>query len=284
MSEHQKELILRGRARTRVLQQWYAQHPSPWTPAELERWTAAAQEFERSLDKDKASWFQCGTCHDRKFILVEGLATPCRDCNDFNQADGLKRYANLPDRRWHDKFETFDLDKAPLMREAHQAAFEFANAMSVPWLVIIGEKGCGKTHLLYAVGNKMAETGWKVRFWSVPDLFDCMRAVLDAKDADKTVQVHGVIEEMVYTPAVLLLDDLGTEKQTGWVDEELFQVIDRRYREGKGLMVTTNVSVDALPDRIRDRFLDKEICRVVVTKSTSYRPEKRPPQRGGRKR
>jgi DNA replication protein DnaC len=155
------------------------------------------------------------------------------------------------------------------MAEALKAATEFASRSSVPWLVLAGHIGCGKTHLCYAVANRMTAEGVVVRFWNVAYLLDVIRSTYDQKQTDRNPRES--VEDMVYTPTVLILDDLGAEKPSDWVAEKLFEVIDRRYSEGKGLMVTTNESLAKLSPRVQSRFKDKEMCRIVVTDSPDYR-------------
>ena len=67
---------------------------------------------------------------------------------------------------------------------------------------------------------------------------------------------------------LLILDDFGMERQTEYALEQVFNVVDARYRSGKPLIITTNLSVAELKNpksrdhaRIYDRIL--EMCQPV---------------------
>ena len=78
---------------------------------------------------------------------------------------------------------------------------------------------------------------------------------------------------------LLILDDLGAERGTEYALEQVFAVIDARYRSRKPLIVTTNLTLDVLkhPDdlshaRIYDRIL--EICAPILFGGENLRVEK----------
>ena len=78
---------------------------------------------------------------------------------------------------------------------------------------------------------------------------------------------------------LLILDDLGAERGTEYALEQVFAVIDARYRSRKPLIVTTNLTLNALkhPDdlahaRIYDRIL--EICAPILFGGENLRVEK----------
>ena len=68
---------------------------------------------------------------------------------------------------------------------------------------------------------------------------------------------------------LLIIDDLGAERSTEYAMEQMFSIVDSRYRSGKPLIVTTNLKLDELkhpPDlahaRIYDRILETVFTRV----------------------
>ena len=64
---------------------------------------------------------------------------------------------------------------------------------------------------------------------------------------------------------LLILDDFGVERNTEYSTEQIFNVIDSRYRAGKPLIITTNLALSDFknpPDTARKRIFDRilEIC------------------------
>ena len=77
---------------------------------------------------------------------------------------------------------------------------------------------------------------------------------------------------------LLILDDLGTERSSEYALGIVFSVIDRRYRSGRPLIVTTNLPIKQLKEetniekkRIYDRIL--EMCVPLYVGGSSYRSD-----------
>ena len=64
---------------------------------------------------------------------------------------------------------------------------------------------------------------------------------------------------------LLVLDDLGVERPTEWVLEQLYRIIDTRYRALGRLIITTNLTPSALTERLGDRIVSRlvQMCRWV---------------------
>ena len=76
--------------------------------------------------------------------------------------------------------------------------------------------------------------------------------------------------------SLLIIDDLGAERSTEYVGENVFNVIDRRYRTGKPLIITTNLHIDTMRNETsidKKRIYDKvfEMCAPVQMKGVSKR-------------
>ena len=77
---------------------------------------------------------------------------------------------------------------------------------------------------------------------------------------------------------LLIIDDLGAERNTGYTMEQMFSIVDSRYRSGKPLIVTTNLKLDELkhpPDlshaRIYDRILER--CAPILLAGKNFRED-----------
>lgn len=143
------------------------------------------------------------------------------------------------------------------VRRAYQFAQEYAEHPQ-GWFVLTGGNGCGKTHLAVAIANACVARGVPVLFIVVPDLLDDLRA---AYAPNSEVSYDETFEEVRSAP-LLILDDLGTQSNTAWADEKLFQIINHRYNAALPTVITTNRSMDELPVRIASRITDPACSRV----------------------
>jgi DNA replication protein DnaC len=70
---------------------------------------------------------------------------------------------------------------------------------------------------------------------------------------------------------VLVLDDLGAERWTEWAEEQLFLLLDYRYRLESPTVVITNEALETLPGRIYSRLGDRVLCQVAYNPAPDYR-------------
>jgi DNA replication protein DnaC len=166
-------------------------------------------------------------------------------------------------------FDTFD----PTVRgtaEAYDLAFAFANNPD-GWLVLVGDYGCGKTHLAAAIANyTLHHMAMGPIFAVVPDLLDYLRTTF-GPDAEATYDERF---NAFRGADLLILDDLGTENATPWAREKLFQIINHRYNERAPLVVTTN-DLDRIDPRIRSRLCDWQLSRHCFLDAGDYRERDR---------
>ena len=134
------------------------------------------------------------------------------------------------------------------------------------WLVMMGTYGCGKTHLAAAVANACVEFGMTTLFLTVPDLMDWLRNSFDAKDTNFEERF-----EEIRNVGLLVLDDLGSQNTTKWANEKLFQIIDYRYVRKLPMVVTTNLTLEDMDDRIRSRLQDPDLCTRVRISAPDFR-------------
>lgn len=126
-------------------------------------------------------------------------------------------------------------------------------------LWLMGSVGTGKTTLAMLVSKAALEAGHSVAIYSLPDLLrDIRRTFGDLPGAPS----HDEFFERLTSVDLLHLDDLGAEKSSEWVLEELYSLINRRYEDQRSVVVTTNLDQDELKRQIGERTVSRlvEIC------------------------
>lgn len=157
--------------------------------------------------------------------------------------------------------------------KACQRAKEYARDPQ-GWLMLWGRYGCGKTHLAAAIANYAVDQNTKVLFTVVPDLLQHLRSTFAPQSE---VQYDELFEAVKMTP-LLILDDLGTEYDTPWTGEKLYQLLNHRYNYELPTVITSNRRLRDLDSRIASRINDRALCCIVIIAAGNYR-EKQPGER-----
>jgi DNA replication protein DnaC len=169
-----------------------------------------------------------------------------------------------------------DASKTRLAMQAIKDACVAYAAAPKGWLVLQGERGVGKTHLAYAIGNAALARGLSVFCHTVPELLDTLRSSYAREGEYEALMadLKGV--------RILVLDDLGAQKETDWSAEKLFEIVNARYRQMLPLVVTTNYAIDQAGCPIDERILsrlrdgiragDAGLVRILRMPVRDYRP------------
>jgi DNA replication protein DnaC len=155
--------------------------------------------------------------------------------------------------------------QAESLELAYNQAFQFAQSLK-GWLMLQGGYGCGKTHLAAAIANFAVSMGVPTLFLTVPDLLDSLRFAYD--DPESTFEQR--FDEIRDAP-LLVMDDFGTQNATGWAREKLFQILNYRYINHLPLVVTTNLLLGEIEERIRSRMEDPDLVTRVHMRTPDYR-------------
>jgi len=121
-----------------------------------------------------------------------------------------------------------------------------------------GSVGSGKTHAAYAIRRRIEEMSIGVRLYSAPEMLDMIRDDFEHKDSYN-------LDRILASRGVLIVDDLGVEKPSEWVSETLFRIVNKRYEEVLPTIVTSNLDLGELSERLGDRIPSRlaEMCDVV---------------------
>lgn len=127
-------------------------------------------------------------------------------------------------------------------------------------LILYGGVGTGKSYGAACIANYLIER-------KTPVCMVNLSSVLNSIGGYQSEEKNSFIADLMRYP-LLILDDVGMERQTEYALEQVFNVIDARYRSGMPLIITTNLSLAELKDpksrdhaRIYDRIL--EMCQPV---------------------
>ncbi len=100
-------------------------------------------------------------------------------------------------------------------------------------LMLYGEAGNGKTFFAECVANALLEKGYFVWMTSI-------RAISGAISANYG-ENRAYLLRRIQAVDLLILDDFGAERDTSYMNEQVYDIINERYKAGMPLMVTTNL-------------------------------------------
>jgi DNA replication protein DnaC len=141
--------------------------------------------------------------------------------------------------------------------QVHQAAKAFADNPR-GWLVFLGPSGSGKTHLACAVANHRLKLGEPVFYITAADLLDHLRSTF-SPSSDTT---YDELFEQVKNVPLLVLDDLGLGSATAWAKEKLEQLLHHRFNARLATIITADVALERMDERLRGHLNDSEFCHV----------------------
>lgn len=180
--------------------------------------------------------------------------------------------AKLGRRFKEDTFDSFI--KRPGTEEAYRKSRKFALEFTKDTdtgLYLWGMPGNGKTKLAGAITNELVSKGYFVIYQKSTELLQRIRETFnrDSTESQQEIMKHLRLCDL------LVLDDIGAEHATGWVEEAMFRIIDMRYEDKKPIVCTSNIPASKLYTvlgmRTSDRIL--EMCELVKNEGESYRQE-----------
>lgn len=130
-------------------------------------------------------------------------------------------------------------------------------------LWLFGDTGTGKTTLAMLVSKAALAAGHSVAIYSLPKLLARIRRTYDSEPGGDS---YLAFFERLTSVDLLHIDDLGAEKRSDWVLEQLYALINERYEAQRSVLVTTNLPHAELEEQIGARTVSRlnEMCDEIA--------------------
>lgn len=222
---------------------------------------------------------QCKIEHNDKTITLPIRCKCQREDDEQKEVDFQKRQrftqierlkANgLQDRYLHDY--TFANDKGynpEEIKKAHRYVTEWDRMESENrGLLLWGNVGTGKTYIAACIANALIEQGVSVLMTNFSKILNTLSPMYNGD--------RNAFTDSLNQYSLLIIDDLGVERNSDFALEQVFSVIDSRYRCKKPLIITTNLTIDEMNHadlahtRIYDRILER--CTPLMVNNQNIR-------------
>jgi DNA replication protein DnaC len=128
-------------------------------------------------------------------------------------------------------------------------------------LWFFGSVGTGKTTLAMLVSRHALDAGHSVAIYSLPRLLAEIRTTFDDERGTSYVDLL----DRLTSVDLLHVDDVGAEKTSPWVLEQLYAIVNARYEDERAIIITTNLERDELAEQINERTVSRleEMCEVL---------------------
>lgn len=190
----------------------------------------------------------------------------------------LFRQARIPKRFAGKRFDNFEVkrqERAWQVAKRYAEQYKTLKGKPQNGLCFVGPPGTGKSHLAYAILNELLPQQVVAVSGTVPDLLDSLRPKGGGGNAEAEERL-----ELLKTAELVVLDDLGAERDSPWATERIYLIINARYAEQLPTIITSNLLLEELEtgadgevklawERIVSRIW--EMCYVVIMDGDDYR-------------
>lgn len=210
----------------------------------------------------------CKKCGGQRQTVVPcfgkpGYFMPRCICQCQREAEEQRKAAEERQRR----MERIKRRKAQGLQDRYLYDYTFANDNG---LLLFGDVGTGKSFFAGCIANALLDRDVPVLMTNFPTILNRLTGMFSEDRADFIASFDEY--------DLLIIDDLGVERSTEYAMEQMFFVIDSRYRSRRPMIITTNLKLAELknpPDlahaRIYDRILER--CAPILFAGKNFREE-----------
>lgn len=213
-----------------------------------------------------------GVCDGSGWILgPEDVARPC-ECRAARLKRGRQKgvASAIPARYRGVSFErppVSDMARDMTTRHVVQATRSYVegieeNVAAGRGLWLMGNTGTGKTTLGMLVAKEALAAGKTVGIYFAPRLLTRIRQTYQEAESPTA---YDDFFRRITSVDLLYIDDLGSERHTDWVVEQLYAVINERYENELPMLVTSNADsdVDKGQRRLEEQIGPRTVSRLV---------------------
>lgn len=226
---------------------------------------------------------KCDVCGGTGWVPEEpgGFRVRACECQDDLKRTTRTNNASIPERYVpHCTLENFHERGNPTLMSAKRRVARFVDEWPIAdrGLLLMGPCGTGKTHLAVGCLLEIIAQGkpGRLLFSNFQDLIQQILMSFDSNQAPSRLEILGP----VIAADLLVLDELGSQKPTQFVQDMLYYIINSRYNSHKATIFTTNyvdepreAREESLETRIGARLRSRlyEMADRVVIDSEDYR-------------
>lgn len=243
-------------------------------------------------DKEKRKWYEehkddkCPECNEALYLSYEILGRlfiATRDClceRQQKEFEEQKKKAYEHDEKVkmlkRDCFSVVNTEKCTFEKDnGLNSKMDIAKNYVEKWtemseknqgLLLMGDTGTGKTYMASAIANALIEKEISVKIVNFEYINN---ELFDTQSKNRWL-------EKLKSYDLLIIDDLGSERDTSYSMENVFTVIDQRVNSGKPMIITSNIRIDDIDttkDLTKRRIYDRInlVCIPVIVNDVDIR-------------
>lgn len=232
-----------------------------------------------TIGKGREVWSPCPDCVAEREEVEREAAELEKQAREKARIEEMLGRAAIPVRFIGRSFDTYRAD-TPAQRAALAACRDYAEsfdrfARTGESLLMLGKAGTGKSHLASSILQAIMPAHCGL-YTTAADVIEMVRETW-RRDSEKS---QARVLNMLSTVPLLVLDEVGVQYGTESEQNTLFQIIDRRYRDRRPLILMANLKPAELQALLGDRTFDRlrEVSKVLTFEWDSYRPQARKEQ------